>query len=247
MPKAGEILVWTMQIDAAPAATVTNWRACLDDAERARADRFHFEADRITYTAAHWLLRNALAATGGLPPARWRFAREDNGKPQIDPALDRPGLQFNLSHTRGLVACAVTRDAVIGIDVETISAERSGREIAERFFSPAECAALHAAPLVKQCQMFFRLWTLKEAFIKATGEGLRRPLDSFSFSLDPVAIAFHPGDPTEAGGWMFAEFSPTPNHALAIASRQPSTTPVRLIDLPCNATDWLGESRAEIS
>ena len=235
MPTAGEILVWTMDVAAAPATTVAHWRLCLDESEQTRADRFHFEADRTTFVAAHWLLRHALAETDGLPSARWRFVSEENGKPQIDPALGRPGLQFNLSHSRGFAACAVTRDAPIGIDVETVSARRSSLEIAESFFSPAEIAILRMAPPDKQRRTFYRLWTLKEAYIKATGEGLRRRLDSFSFSLDPTTVAFHPGDPAEADRWTFVERRPTPRHVLAIATRQPRATRVRLASLACSA------------
>jgi len=226
-PKREEVCAWTMTIDAASSATVENWRSCLDQDELAQADRFRFGKDRTAYIAAHWLVRNALAIAGGLPPACWRFVRGQYGKPKVDPALDRPGLQFNLSHSQGLVACAVTVGTAIGIDVEMTS-RRVGLEIVERYFSPAEVAVFRATPPKQQRQMFFRLWTLKEAFVKATGEGLRRPMDSFSFSLDPISIAFHPHDPFEANKWTFFERRPTMNHALAIAIRRPPSPPVSL-------------------
>src|SRR5258707_4518850 len=111
------IQVWLMEVNAPPPALMGNWRRCLDAGELARATRFHFEPDRIIYTAAHWLLRNALAEAGDLPAAAWRFATGPHGKPRSDPALIRDALSFNLSHTKGLVACAVTHEAEIGIDV----------------------------------------------------------------------------------------------------------------------------------
>jgi 4'-phosphopantetheinyl transferase len=225
---SGEILMWLMEVDAPAPALLDGWRASLDTDELTRADRFYFAADRATYIAAHWLLRTALADAGALPAAAWRFAKERHGKPCIDPALGHPGLTFNLSHTKGLVACAVATDADIGIDVELIAPRRAGLDIAGRYFSAAESALLGATAPQHQTQTFFRLWTLKEALIKATGEGLQRPLDSFSFALDPIAIAFHPDDPSEAGRWLFREDRPTAHHAHALAIRQPSPRPIQI-------------------
>jgi 4'-phosphopantetheinyl transferase len=232
----GEIAVWWMELDAPPADVMVQWRSCLDAAEQARADRFHFEGDRETYTAAHWLVRNALASVGGMPPADWRFVVETRGKPAIDPALGRRGLRFNLSHTRGFVACAITFGSEIGIDVETLARNPAGLDIAEHFFSPSEVAILRGVAPDRQRDTFFRLWTLKEAYIKATGEGLSRPLDSFSFALDPVAISFDPDAAAEASQWQFIEQRPTHRHLLALAIRHPAAASVKLSIHPIRAT-----------
>jgi len=226
--KPVELAVWWMELGSPPAAVMAQWRAVLDGAEQAQADRFHFEEDRSTYTAAHWLVRNALASVGGLAPADWRFIAEKRGKPAIDLALGRPELRFNLSHTRGFVACAVGVGGEIGIDVEALTRTPAGLDISERFFSPSEVAVLRGTPPDRQRDTFLRFWTLKEAFIKATGEGLGRGLDSFSFSLDPVAISFHPGDAEEPARWTFIERRPTPRHLLALAVRHPAASPVKL-------------------
>jgi 4'-phosphopantetheinyl transferase len=226
--KPGEIAVWWMETGSPPPAVLAQWRTCLDAAEQAQADRFHFEEDRSTYTAAHWLVRSALASVGGLPPADWRFILAKRGKPAIDPALGRPELRFNLSHTRGLVACAVGVGSEIGIDVETLARTPAGLDISERYFSPSEVAILRATAPDRQHDTFLRFWTLKEAFIKATGEGLSRGLGSFSFTLDPVAISFRPGDADDATQWTFIERQPTPRHLLALAIRHPADAPVKL-------------------
>jgi 4'-phosphopantetheinyl transferase len=224
-PRPGEVAVWWMECGAPKAAALAQWRASLDTAEQTRADRFYFDEDRSTYIAAHWLLRHALASVGGLPPKDWRFVVEARGKPGIDPALGRPGLSFNLTHTRGFVACVVGFDSMLGIDVEALSREPD-LEIADRFFSPSEVAHLHRMTQDRKHRTFLRFWTLKEALIKATGEGLSRALDSFSFSLDPVSIAFHPRDTAEAAKWSFLEKQPTAGHLLALAVRHGGAFPL---------------------
>jgi 4'-phosphopantetheinyl transferase len=228
----GEVRVWWMDLGLPEDAAIAPWRDCLDAAEQARAARFHFPADRLAYIAAHWLVRQALASVDGLPPADWRFVVEKQGKPVIDPALDRPGLRFNLSHTRGFVACAVSSGITVGIDVEALSRAVTHPDIAERFFSPSEVSILRGMNGDQQPTTFLRFWTLKEAFIKATGEGLNRPLDSFSFSLDPVSIRFHPEDADDASCWKFFELRPTPGHLLALAVRHSERSPLTLTTCP---------------
>ena len=122
---------------------------------------------------------------------------------------------LNLSHTDGLVALAVAKTPV-GVDVEDL--QRRGRtvELSDRFFAPSEARALRALPEAAQRSRFFDLWTLKEAYIKARGQGLAIPLASFAFDLDhgPLAFQPQPGDPII---WQFARMDPTPRHRLALA------------------------------
>src|SRR5882724_8329116 len=103
-----------MAVDAVGVDTLAGWRKILESAEQVRADRFHFARDRGAFVAAHALKRKLLSWAGDLPPSEWRFIASQWGKPQIDPALGRPRLQFSLSHTRELVACAVSLDHDIG-------------------------------------------------------------------------------------------------------------------------------------
>ena len=234
----GEIALWWMACGAPPPALAVQWSDCLDPGELAQADRFRFNEDRTTYIAAHWLLRHALASVGHLPPNEWKFVADPKGKPLLDRALGLRDLSFNLSHTRGFVACAVGVGGMIGIDVEARTRRPPDLDIAERFFSAPEVAILQGAPPELQLEIFLRFWTLKEAFIKATGEGLSRALDSFSFSLDPVSIAFDPDDAEEAARWRFIELQPTPEHLLALAVRpaSPSEPIVSVRSVPTNDT-----------
>ena len=168
-----------------------------------------------------------LAATLGIVPQALRFRVAKGGKPELDPALGHPDLQFNLSHTRGMVSCAMGSGHALGVDVETCEAERPLAEMAERFFAPPEVALVRAARPDGLASVFYRLWTLKEAYIKATGRGLAEPLDRFAFSLDPVSIGFLAGDDAPQD-WQFAEFEPGLRHRLALAVRRPAAEPMQL-------------------
>jgi 4'-phosphopantetheinyl transferase len=200
--------------------------ACLSRPDRVAARRsIPFRDDRYNYMAAHWLVRTALSSIDGIPPADWRFSQTP-GKPAIDPASGRSELRFNLSRTNGLVACAVCVGSEIGIDVEALAPTHARLAVAERFFSSSEVAVLRHAGPDQLANMFLRFWTLKEAFVKATGTGLSRALDSFSFSLDPISISFHPASADEEKQWQFFERQPTPRHLLALAVRRRATCPV---------------------
>ena len=108
-------------------------------------------------------------------------SRNVHGRPEI---LDRPAgvpdLRFNLSHTDGLIACAVTIGREVGVDVEHVG-RRLTHDIAGRFFAPREVADLKSLPVAEQPRVFFDYWTLKEAYIKARGFGLALPLGDFAF------------------------------------------------------------------
>lgn len=211
-----------LPVAADSARHMARWRGMLDAEELARADRFMFDPDREIFTAAHALARSVLSEATGRPTAFWRYAKGPSGKPRLAMEDAAGGLRFNISHTSGMVCCAVAHHD-IGVDVEA-SDRRFDLAIADRFFAPEEVALLHATPPERQVALFFRFWTLKEAFIKTTGEGLSRPLASFSFAFDPPRVRFHPerdelrrnDDPAL---WRFMEFSAAENRPVALAVR----------------------------
>ena len=198
----------------------------LDDAERTRAARFHFDRDREAYIAAHALARTMLSAHAPRPPADWRFTATAHGKPEVVREPGVPPLSFNLSHTQGLVAVALTLGHDVGIDVEAIDPKRISLDLAARYFAPAEVAFLRATPAEALPEALFAVWTLKEACIKAMGRGLSLPLNSFAVTLDPLAIRFTgtPGESPEH--WLLRRLAPTPTHTLALALRHPEPATV---------------------
>lgn len=188
--------------------------ALLNAAERARAARFAFEEDREAYVAAHALLRAELSRRAGGAPQDWRFAAARRGKPFL---VDPPGdLRFSMTHTRGMVAVALTEAIEIGVDVEPANRRAESMKLAERFFAPEEAALLRALEGEARRDAFFAIWTLKEAVVKATGEGLFRPLDSFVISLDPPRVTMR--DPAAAGAWSLAHWRRDAHH-FALAGR----------------------------
>jgi 4'-phosphopantetheinyl transferase len=178
--RADEVHVWRADLDAA-AAVVERLRPLLALDERDRADRFHFERDRSRYIVGRGTLRILLGRYLSIAPERVRFAYGPNQKPR----LAGGGPWFNLSHSGPIALLAFTTAGEIGIDIELAAADFSRERIAERFFSPAEVAVLRSLPQAAQPLAFLTCWTRKEAFIKARGDGLSLPLDSFDVSLAP--------------------------------------------------------------
>lgn len=199
--------------------------------ERARHDRFVFEPDRRDFAVAHALLRRSLSALGDRAPHEWTYRAGRHGKPALSAdAAARTRLSFNLSHTRGLVACAVTREAEVGIDVEAIDRRVEVLELADRFFSQAEATDLQRCAEEDRRARFVEIWTLKEAYLKALGHGLSRPLHEFAFGFGArSSLHFDDGSAVPPSTWGFALFAPSDRHRMAIALNCPSPEGRRLI------------------
>lgn len=230
----GDVHVWVLRApEDASAEDVAHAKALLSAEEHARMARFRFLPDRLRYLFAHALVRVTLSRYApATPPAGWRFVANAYGRPEVAPDSAAPPLRFNLSHTAGLVACAVAVDREVGVDVEYLFPPHGdfGLEVAPRYFAPAEVMGLEAQPPDARRERFFALWTLKEAYIKARGLGLALPLDRFAFELEgapldaaespAIRIRFEPDMNDDATRWHFVRRHPTPEHALALAARR---------------------------
>jgi len=219
-----EVHAWFRVTEPPAGAAPTGEDCILSIDECARRDRFRFDADRRDYALAHDLLRRSLSRYQETPPAAWRFETGENGKP----FLSGGELSFNLSHTRGLVACGIARALPVGIDVERIDRPVDVEQLAARFFSPSETASLRSGRVDARVR-FFDLWTLKEAFIKAIGAGLSQPLNSFSFDLDrdERRVTFSAPRGFDATEWQFALYAPLSDARLAIAAQGTRACTVR--------------------
>jgi 4'-phosphopantetheinyl transferase len=220
-PGPGDVRVWYRVTAAIEDDEIDKLLEGLPALEREQCLRYRFMRDRRDFAAAHALLRATLSRYGNVEPSAWQFDRNPYGKPAIA-AVHGTDLTFNLSHTHGLVACAVSRAAAIGIDVESVDRIATGREIATHYFSPAEIGALDREPPDKYRERFIEVWTLKEAYIKAVGLGLSHPLDTFSFVVaNDGAIRFTGPTHERDRNWHFHLTRPAPAYRLALAVECP--------------------------
>jgi 4'-phosphopantetheinyl transferase len=201
----GEIDIWIARDEEISDEGLLNeYQACLTDAEVDRMGRFVFAKHRHQYLVRRGLLRYTLSRYVAMtPPKHWTFSTNPWGKPSI--VAPRRPLDFNLSHTDGMVVLAVTSGTEVGIDVEQID-RRIDLEIADHFFSRCEVTDLRSLPPVDQQARFLTLWTLKEAYIKACGQGLSVPLDSFSFSFpghEQIKFGRDASCPNDMRHWRF--------------------------------------------
>lgn len=161
---------------------LANYERLLTAEELQRQRRFRFERDRHEALVTRALVRTVLSSYADVDPAEWRFEAGSAGKPEIvHPPVP---LHFNVSHTDGMIVCAVTRGAEIGIDVEYLDHDTNIEALARRKFAPTEAAELLGLSQDERRSRFFDLWTLKESYVKACGHGLAIPLDSFAFTIN---------------------------------------------------------------
>jgi 4'-phosphopantetheinyl transferase len=214
-----DVHVWSVSLEQ-PVAHLHQLRQLLSNDEQDRAERFHFERDRRRSIVVHGTLRTILGRYLDIEPGRLQFRCGPHGKPYLTQELDHGALQFNLAHSNEVAVYAFTCGRQIGIDVEYIRPIPDVEQIAVRFFSAGENAALCALPESLRLETFFNCWTRKEAYIKAIGEGLSHPLDQFQVSLAPgeaARLLWVEGSPEKVGRWSLTALSPAPGYVAALA------------------------------
>lgn len=218
--ESDEVRVFYAWCDPLQADAVERCLPLLASDERARYLRFHFEHDRHSYLAAHALTRAVLAPLAGLPAPELQFENGAHGRPELCQPAHGPRLRFNLSHTRGLVACAVALEHAVGVDVEHVERRADIEQLAPAVFSQLERAQLAELAGDDRRTRFFRLWTLKEAYIKAVGKGLSLPLRSITLELpagEQPRLRFAAPLSDDGKEWWLDVHAPRPSHVLAIA------------------------------
>jgi 4'-phosphopantetheinyl transferase len=210
---AADIHLWRARLAANYAADFVLQQLLSED-EREHAARFRFEPDRRRYIAARSMLRRIVACYVAEAPDQLRFRNEKHGKPALVAQPERC-IDFNVSHSGELMVIAVARARKVGVDVEKIRVDIEADKIAERFFSPHEVRMIRSLPSDQRIRAFFCCWTRKEAYVKASGEGLAMALDSFDVTLAPSAPArFTRGvDPS----WQLLGFEAARGYPAALA------------------------------
>ncbi len=202
-----EVQLWRADLEAI-GADESRWQTVLSSDETVRAARFHFPQDRQRFVASRAVLRTILAGYLAIDPADVNFSYSSKEKPLLGPAHGGSDVMFNVSHSGGIALFAFTRHFDIGIDVEQVRRDFDLDAIARRFFSAHEQSQLAALPADERVEGFFRCWTRKEAYIKATGDGLSLPLSQFDVSLvaeETNALRATRPDAAEVGRWLLRE------------------------------------------
>lgn len=198
------------------------YHAWLTYAEKQRLAQFRTAELRRQYLLTRALCRDALSRCHPTPPADWQFATNAFGKPKIAAPADARGLRFNLSNTPEWVVCAVASGpGELGVDIERIDNGTADPTIAKRYFAPREAASLEGLDDADARTRFMRLWTLKEAYVKARGLGLSLDLDRFEVDPDasPIRLRCDADVDADPGAWQFGLLRLGTDHVLAIASR----------------------------
>jgi 4'-phosphopantetheinyl transferase len=178
-----------------------NDMSCLAQEELDRASRLLFLEGRRAFIQGRLFLRRTLARILEKDPRQLAFGSEGNGKP----TLVDSDLAFNLSHSGGEAILVVSGSGPVGVDIEVVSDERDLTGLAERYFAREEVERFRSLEPKDRTAGFYRCWTRKEAFVKAIGEGLSRPLDSFVVSVgpdEPPAFIRIGDDPAAIDEWQ---------------------------------------------
>jgi 4'-phosphopantetheinyl transferase len=218
--------IWRAGLQQEP-STVRKFLDILAPEERERADKFHFRKDYEHFVVARGVLRNLLGGYLNKHPASIRFSYNQYGKPALADGRGDKRLCFNMSHSHELALYGFVRGREIGLDVEFMCEDSASLEVAKRFFAPQEVATLRALSQELQTTAFFNCWTRKEAYIKALGEGLSHPLNSFAVSFAPgevAALLSTDNDPQEASRWSVVEIIPATGYAAALVVKRPTPT-----------------------
>ncbi len=213
-----DVHVWRASLDL-PSSQIDELALTLSDDERVRAARYRFQRDRRRFIAARGTLRSLLGRYLELAPGRLALHHQKNGKPTLANQLGGKQVQFNLSHAHERVVYAFAMERLVGIDIEYLPRSIEYQPLAQRFFSAREVAMFNSVPEPLRKVAFFNGWTRKEAFVKATGEGLGRALDQFDVSLVPGEVACLlnvEACPEEANRWAMSVLDVGPDYIGAL-------------------------------
>lgn len=234
--QSGDIHLWiTRPGQHQQAELLQRYKGLLTAEEITRQQRYRFAKDQHNALITRAFVRDLLSHYADVAPQDWRFDKGEKDKPEIvNPPLP---LRFNLSHTEGLIICAVTHNDDIGCDVEFIERNNDILGIADRYFSPTEVREMFSLPTEQQRSRFFDYWTLKESYIKAWGLGLAIPLDDFTFHIQPgsnthindgIRLSFAPHRIDYPELWHSWLLYPNSTHRMAISVRSQPEARYRL-------------------
>ncbi len=202
--------------------------------ERRRAEAFARPRLRHEHLCTRIVQRLSLSQVTGVDPADWRFVAPPGARPEIAAPPPFRSMRFSLSHTRGLIACAMSARFDLGVDVEHLDNAGDVEAVAVRFFAKTEAEAILGLAPEDRSRRFLQYWTLKEACYKALGLGLAMPIDALQVETlgQEIKVAFGPEMGSDPTHWQFHAAAPTRCHILALAIRKGPRQDLSV------ATDW---------
>lgn len=223
-PDDATVTVWIAPYEELGEGERTVYKRVLSADEQARLARFQRTEPAQQFLTARILLRAALANVTKVPARDITFGYTAYGKPYVDRPDAARGRPFNISHTQGIVACAIGDGCTPGVDVEAVDRDLDTGQIARGHFAPAERAAVEQGPESERRSTFFQIWTLKEAYIKAHGKGLSIPLDGFRIDTRTASPTIKLDDDASDDGrrWRLVARKIDRRHQLAIAAHCPA-------------------------
>jgi 4'-phosphopantetheinyl transferase len=212
-----QVHVWQADLDR-PTSAIEALAQLLAADEQQRAARFRFEPDRRKFIVARGLLRSILARYLDIPPDQIQFSYGERGKPELVNAYAKGQLRFNVSHSQEQALYAIALDRPVGIDLEYMR-PIDAAALSQRFFSPTEAAIIAPLSGAEQHRCFFKGWTQKEAYLKATGDGLGG-LESLEVSLQALmGLVKINGDAERAAEWTAQEITVNADYIAALVVR----------------------------
>jgi 4'-phosphopantetheinyl transferase len=214
-----DVHIWAANLDQ-PVQRISQLEKILSSDEVNRARQFKFEKDRNRFIAGRGLLRTVLGSYLNAEPAQLDFTYSPRGKPALKASSGHGTLHFNVAHSKDLILIALTRDCAVGVDVEWIHPISDIEDITTRFFTNREAAELMALPQDERMTAFFSLWTRKEAYLKATGDGISEMLKDVEISFlpeKPPRILAISGNAQAAERWTLLDLTPASGFAAALA------------------------------
>jgi 4'-phosphopantetheinyl transferase len=217
-----QVQLWVKHLDL-PSEQVQDLEGTLAADEKIKAQRFRFAEHRRRFIVARARLREILGHYLNLEPHQVVFEYSPKGKPFLCPSLGAKQLQFNLSHSHELAFYGFAQARKIGVDLEYVRSIKDFESLAQRFFCPSESTTLGRLPPLEKEKAFFQIWTAKEAYLKAIGEGIGGGLDRVEISLttdatpNPLRIV---GDNRLAEQWCLWSPSLKQDYVATVAVEQ---------------------------
>jgi 4'-phosphopantetheinyl transferase len=215
--RPGTVDVWRAHL-ALPPGELPSISSCLDEEERQRAARFRFQRDGDRFLASRGLLRNILASYLNTPPGDIHFGYASQGKPFLP---DHSDLHFNLAHAADVLVVAVAAGRELGVDVEQVFSEAVMNDVSGAVLSDPERGAFGRLDPGERRDWFVRLWTRKEAYIKADGRGMSLPLDRIDVSTPAGRVRLYEDSPDNwllSHRWGIRELTVASGYAAALAT-----------------------------